>query len=129
MLEGMIRHALANCQLPYCLDIIVRSSLFFAPLTLISAGLAAFFIVRFALRRGFEGKPRLVIARTLSIFFFGVGHIYIGDVRRGQKIVIIGYIALFVLQFLFGLWGLLLLLPFWIWQIWDLGRRHRILHA
>ncbi len=61
----------------------------------------------------------LVLTVILGIFGFGgIGHIYLGNITRGILILIVGIILLAVAIITIGL-GLLILIPFAIWVVFD----------
>lgn len=61
----------------------------------------------------------------LAIIIYGLGHIYLGFVRKGVVILIVGFAINIVLSYLFGWWGSLLVLPFWGWQLFDAYKTYR----
>jgi len=61
----------------------------------------------------------LILTIILGIFGFGgIGHIYLGNITRGIVILIVGIILLLVAVFTFGI-GLIVLIPFAIWVVFD----------
>ena len=52
--------------------------------------------------------------------FNGIGHLYIGKIRKGILILVIGWIILGI-TFLFIQFGLIYLI-FWIWQAYDVNK-------
>ena len=65
-------------------------------------------------------KPKsLAITMILAIVLGGIGHVYLGFVKKGLIIFIIGIGLGIGLYYLFGFWGTLATLAFYIWQIFD----------
>ena len=61
----------------------------------------------------------LVLTIVLGLFGFGgVGHLYLGQLGKGIGILIVGIILLIVAIFSYGI-GLIILIPFAIWVIFD----------
>ena len=61
----------------------------------------------------------LILTIILGIFGFGgIGHIYLGNITRGIVILIVGIILLLVTVVTIG-FGLLILIPFAIWVVFD----------
>ena len=61
----------------------------------------------------------LILTIILGIFGFGgIGHIYLGNISRGITILIVGIILLIISIFTFGI-GLIVLIPFAIWVVFD----------
>jgi len=69
-----------------------------------------------------------LLAAFLPLFLFGIGHFYIGKIKRGIILLVLGILAKipFVLSLPFSLWIFLLLLVsglinvgLWIWQVFD----------
>ena len=61
----------------------------------------------------------LILTIILGIFGFGgIGHIYLGNITRGIVILIVGIILLGVAIVTFGI-GLIILIPFAIWVVFD----------
>ena len=61
----------------------------------------------------------LILTIVLGIFGFGgIGHIYLGNITRGIVILIVGIILLAVSVVTFGI-GLIVLIPFAIWVVFD----------
>lgn len=73
-------------------------------------------------QRPYEWKSEgttLILTIVLGIFGFGgIGHIYLGNITRGIVILIVGIILLFVAIFSMGI-GLIILIPFAIWVVFD----------
>jgi len=67
----------------------------------------------------------LILTIILGIFGFGgIGHIYLGNITRGITILIVGVILLIVSIFTFGI-GLIILIPFAIWVVFDARKQCR----
>jgi TM2 domain-containing membrane protein YozV len=67
----------------------------------------------------------LILTIILGIFGFGgIGHIYLGNITRGITILIVGIILLVISIFTFGI-GLLALIPFAIWVVFDARKQCR----
>jgi len=74
----------------------------------------------------FQRKPEwksegttLILTIVLGIFGFGgIGHIYLGNITRGIVILIVGIALLLISAFTFGV-GLIALIPFAIWVVYD----------
>lgn len=61
----------------------------------------------------------LILTIVLGIFGLGgIGHIYLGNITRGIVILIVGIILLVFSIFTFGI-GLIILIPFAIWVVFD----------
>jgi TM2 domain-containing membrane protein YozV len=61
----------------------------------------------------------LVLTIVLGLFGFGgVGHLYLGQLGKGIGILIVGIILLVIAIFSYGI-GLIILIPFAIWVIFD----------
>ena len=61
----------------------------------------------------------LILTIILGIFGLGgIGHIYLGNITKGIVILIVGIILLVVSIFTFGI-GLIILIPFAIWVVFD----------
>ena len=61
----------------------------------------------------------LILTIILGIFGFGgIGHIYLGNITRGIAILVVGIILLVVAVVTFGI-GLIVLIPFAIWVVFD----------
>lgn len=54
----------------------------------------------------------------LAVILSGLGHIYLGFVKRGIIILIIGIVIWIVVSWLIP-FGWLIGITYWIWQIWD----------
>lgn len=61
----------------------------------------------------------LILTIILGIFGLGgIGHIYLGNITRGIVILIVGIILLLASAVTFGI-GLIILIPFAIWVVFD----------
>jgi hypothetical protein len=73
-------------------------------------------------QRRYEWKSEgttLVLTIILGIFGFGgIGHLYLGNLTRGIVILIVGIVLLLVAVFSMGI-GLIILIPFAIWVVFD----------
>ena len=73
-------------------------------------------------QRRYEWKSEgttLVLTILLGIFGFGgIGHLYLGNLTRGIVILIVGIVLLLVAVFSMGI-GLIILIPFAIWVVFD----------
>ena len=75
---------------------------------------------------GLQRKPEwksegttLILTIVLGIFGFGgIGHIYLGNITRGIVILIVGIILLVISAVTFGI-GLIVLIPFALWVVFD----------
>ncbi len=75
---------------------------------------------------GFQRKPEwksegttLVLTIVLGLFGFGgIGHIYLGQLGKGIAILIVGIVLLVIAIFSMGI-GLIALIPFAIWVVFD----------
>jgi len=69
-------------------------------------------------------KPKSVgIAVLLSVLLSGLGQIYLGQVKRGAAILVIGIVVAYVSLFVFGL----IAFAYWVWNVYDaykLARRY-----
>lgn len=62
----------------------------------------------------------LGITMILAVLLSGLGHIYLGFVKRGIIILIIGIILWIVVSFLIPIpFSWMIGIAYWIWQIWD----------
>lgn len=61
----------------------------------------------------------LPITIVLAIVFSGLGHIYLGFVKRGIIILIIGIALWAVVSWLIPVFGWIIGVVYWIWQIYD----------
>ena len=69
---------------------------------------------------------RLWLTILLAVVFWGIGHIYLGLVKRGITILVIGIVTFFVaLGFVPFPYGGLIMIGYWAWQIWDVHRRYK----
>jgi len=74
-------------------------------------------------------KPKsLAITMILAIVLGGIGHAYLGFVKKGLIIFIIGIGLGIGLYYLFGFWGTLATLAFYIWQIIDAYKTYKRLY-
>ncbi|AFS82167.1 zinc-ribbon domain-containing protein [Candidatus Nitrosopumilus sediminis] len=81
---------------------------------------------------GFQRTPEwksegttLVLTIVLGLFGFGgIGHLYLGQLGKGIGILIVGIILLIVAIFTYGI-GLVILIPFAIWVIFDARKQCR----
>ena len=81
---------------------------------------------------GFQRKPEwksegttLVLTIVLGLFGFGgIGHLYLGQLGKGIGILVVGIILLVIAIFSYGL-GLIILIPFAIWVIFDARKQCR----
>ena len=74
-------------------------------------------------------KPKsLAITMILAIVLGGIGHAYLGFVKKGLTIFIIGIGLGIGLYYLFGFWGTLATLAFYIWQIFDAYKTYKCLY-
>ena len=56
----------------------------------------------------------------LAVVLSGLGHIYLGFVKRGIIILIIGIVIWIVVSWLIPIpFSWLIGITYWIWQIWD----------
>jgi len=63
---------------------------------------------------------RLWLTILLSILVSGVGHIYLGFIKRGIIILIVAILLGFSLPFLIPMpFSWIILVGYWLWQIWD----------
>jgi TM2 domain-containing membrane protein YozV len=73
-------------------------------------------------------KPQNTLAISIlagAVAFHGVGHLYVGKITKGIKLMIVGWI-LVALTILFPPFGVIYFV-FWIWQAYDAYRivKHR----
>ena len=74
-------------------------------------------------------KPKsLAITMILAIVLGGIGHVYLGFVKKGLIIFIIGIGLGIGLYYLFGFWGTLAAFAFYIWQIFDAYKTYKRLY-
>ena len=67
----------------------------------------------------------LILTIILGIFGFGgIGHIYLGNITRGIVILIVGIILLIASALTLGI-GLIVLIPFAIWVVFDARKQCR----
>jgi len=82
---------------------------------------------------GLQRKPEwksegttLILTIILGIFGFGgIGHIYLGNITRGIVILIVGIILLVVSALTLGI-GLIVLIPFAIWVVFDARKQCKL---
>ena len=70
---------------------------------------------------GLYKNPTTALILSLILGFLGIcgiGQFYLGKVGRGAVILVVGLI-LAVAVFGTSFWGVILFLPFWIWQAYD----------
>lgn len=61
----------------------------------------------------------LPITIVLAVILSGLGHIYLGFVKRGIIILIIGIAIWAVVTWLIPIFGWVIGVVYWIWQIYD----------
>jgi hypothetical protein len=73
---------------------------------------------------------RLWLTILLSILVSGVGHIYLGFIKRGIIILIVAIILGFSLPFLIPMpFSWIILVGYWLWQIWDAYKHYQKLNV
>ncbi len=76
-----------------------------------------------------EPKPkRLAVTMILAIVLGGIGHVYLGFLKKGLVIFFVGIALDIVLVFLIGYLGYIPAIAFWIWQIIDAYKTHKRLY-
>jgi hypothetical protein len=69
-------------------------------------------------------SKRLWLTILLAILIWGVGHVYLGHVKQGITILIIGIVVAFVMPWFIPYpWSWIIPIGFWVWQIFD-GYKH-----
>jgi TM2 domain-containing membrane protein YozV len=69
---------------------------------------------------------RLWLTILLSILVSGIGHIYLGFIKRGIIILIVAIILGFSLPFLIPMpFSWIILVGYWLWQIWDAYKHYQ----
>jgi TM2 domain-containing membrane protein YozV len=61
----------------------------------------------------------LAITIVLAVILSGLGHIYLGIIKRGIVILIIGIALWVVVSWLIPFFGWIIGVAYWIWQIYD----------
>lgn len=72
---------------------------------------------------------RLWLSILLAILVWGVGHIYLGFIKRGIVILVIGLILAFVMPWFIPypyIWAIVI--GYKIWQIWDAYKYYKKLN-
>ncbi len=72
---------------------------------------------------------RLWLTILLAILVWGVGHIYLGFIKRGIVILVIGLILAFVMPWFIPypyIWAIVI--GYKIWQIWDTYKYYKKLN-
>ncbi len=72
---------------------------------------------------------RLWLSILLAILVWGVGHIYLGFIKRGIVILVIGLILAFVMPWFIPypyIWAIVI--GYKIWQIWDTYKYYKKLN-
>ena len=73
---------------------------------------------------------RLWLTVLLAVVIWGVGHIYLGLVKRGIIILVAGIaIWLIVPQVIPYPWSWLIIIRYWLWQIWDAYKHYKKLNV
>lgn len=67
----------------------------------------------------------LPITIILAVILSGLGHIYLGFVKRGIIILIIGIALWAVATWLIPVFGWILGVVYWIWQIYDVYKLYK----
>jgi len=66
----------------------------------------------------------------LAVLISGVGHIYLGFIKRGIIILIIAILLSFILPFLIPMpFSWIILIGYWLWQIWDTYKHYKKLNV
>ncbi|HKQ21593.1 MAG TPA: hypothetical protein VJS91_06110 [Nitrososphaeraceae archaeon] len=69
---------------------------------------------------------RLWLTIVLAVVISGVGHIYLGFVKRGITILIIGLVLYFTVPWFVPFpWSWIITFGYWIWQIWDAYKHYK----
>lgn len=66
----------------------------------------------------------------LAVLVWGIGHIYLGFVKRGLTILIVGVVLAFVMPWFIPIpisW--IIIIGYWAWQIWDVYKHHKKMNA
>lgn len=72
---------------------------------------------------------RLWLTMLLAVLVSGVGHIYLGFIKRGIIILIIAIILGLSLPLLVPMpYSWIILIGYWLWQIWDAYIHHKKLN-
>lgn len=61
----------------------------------------------------------LPITIILAVILSGLGHIYLGFIKRGIVILIIGIAIWAVVTWLIPVFGWIIGVAYWVWQIYD----------
>jgi TM2 domain-containing membrane protein YozV len=73
---------------------------------------------------------RLWLTILLAVVISGLGHIYLGYVKRGIIILIIGVILTFAMPLFIPIpWSWIITLGYWLWQIWDAYKHYKKLNV
>lgn len=69
---------------------------------------------------------RLWLTILLAVLVSGVGHIYLGFIKRGIIILIVAIIFGFSMPFLIPIpFSWIILIGYWLWQIWDAYKHYK----
>ena len=73
---------------------------------------------------------RLWLTILLAVVVWGVGHIYLGFIKRGITILVIGVIISISVPLLVPIplsW--IIVIGYWLWQIWDAYKHYKKLNV
>lgn len=73
---------------------------------------------------------RLWLTILLAVLIWGVGHIYLGVLKRGITILIIGIVLGITINLFIPIaYSWIILIGYWLWQIWDAYRHYNKLNV
>lgn len=73
---------------------------------------------------------RLWLTIVLAVVISGLGHIYLGLMKRGISILIIGIALAFVMPLFVPIpWSWIITIGYWLWQIWDAYSHYKKLNV
>jgi len=73
---------------------------------------------------------RLWLTILLAVLVSGVGHIYLGFIKRGIIILIVAIILGFSMPLLIPIpFSWIILIGYWLWQIWDAYKHYKKLNV
>jgi hypothetical protein len=73
---------------------------------------------------------RLWLTILLAVVLWGVGHIYLGVIRRGITILIVGIVLSIVVNLFVPIpFSWVIVIGYWLWQIYDAYKHYQKLNA
>ncbi|MGE5685337.1 MAG: hypothetical protein ACM3ZS_09380 [Nitrososphaerota archaeon] len=71
---------------------------------------------------------RLWLTILLSVLISGVGHMYLGFIKRGITILIFTIVIGYAAPGLIPMYGWIIVIGLWIWQIYDVSNHYEKLN-